>query len=193
MLAAVLIVASLAAPTTLTDHGARSPRHAAVDTTHHDVKLAQSNPNPDPNAPDHEPSFVEQYLTYQLAPTALPQTRDGLVMSHVLGYLLWGLCGGLWGPVVAIDGAEFSGDVFVSWLLSSIIWGVIASAASFTGIGLLVWLGLPYLQTTATLNAIDRQLKAKGYTPEPTKTTNKPPDPTTPPPTTDTPPPSYAY
>ena len=112
-------------------------------------------------------------------------------MSHVIGYLLYGCAGGLWGPVVSVNGAEFSGDVALTWFLSGLIWFGIATIATGTGIGALLFLVVPYLTTTATLNAIDRQMKAKGLKPPPSK--DKPPEPgtTTPPP--DTPPPSYAY
>lgn len=195
MLAALLITASLAAPATLSD--ARPHRPVVVQKAQKqkqaDVQLAQASLAPDPNAPDHEPTFVEQYLSYQLAPTAAAPVKDGMVLSHVLGYLL--PCGGLWGPLVLIDGAEFSGDVFITYLLSGILWFVAISVVSTVtvGVGLLLFLAYPYLNTTATLNAVDRQLKAKGYKPPPPgKTTTGSPPGNTPPPT-DTPPPSYAY
>lgn len=197
MIAALLLTVSLAAPATLThDNGRPQPMKAHVEkaTKHKAVVVADSRVDADPNSPDHDPSFVEQYLSFQLSPAATPAAKDGLVMSHVIGYLLYGVCGTLWGPIVAVDGAEFSGDVVLTWFLSGLLWAVISTAASFTGIGLLVWLALPYLQTTATLNAIDRQLKRSGA-PPPDKTAKptNPPSTTNPPPTTDTPPPSYAY
>lgn len=199
MIAAFVLALSLTAPTALPDE-ARAPTSTTkqVQKAKQQAKaapvLAQAHLADDPNSPDREPGFVDHYMPFQLSPAALPQVKDGLILSHVLGYLLYGICGSLWGPIVAVDGAEFSGDVVISWFLSGLIYGVIASVASFTGIGLLVWLAIPYLQTTAVLNSIDRDLKKKGYKPADGK---KPAGGNvTPPPTggnTDTPPPSYAY
>ncbi len=202
MLAALLITASLAAPATLTDHGgspSRAPRPIAVEKARRSsapppVVLAQATLAPDPNAPDHTPTFMEQYLSYQLSPVASKPVKDGLVMGHVLGYIfsIIPVCGTLWGPVVAVDGAEFSGDVAITWFLSSLLWSLVATGATFTGVGAILWFAVPYLSSTATFNAIDRQLKAKGYVAPPPGTTTTAPPGTTPPPT-DTPPPSYAY
>lgn len=197
MIAALLITLSLAAPTTLTGHD--RDRSSSTSVTKEKAakakaapQLAQARLAPDPNAPGADLGFVDHYLPFSLAAQALPAVKDNLVLSHVLGYLL--PCGGLWGPVVLIDGAEFSGDVIISWLLSSIIWFVaIAVVGTITiGVGYLAFLALPYLATTATLNAVDRGLKAKGYTPPPKGTTPNPSNPANPP-TGDTPPPSYAY
>ena len=190
MIAALLITLSLAAPTTLTGHD-RPTAPAVTKTKAKATVLAQARLAPDPNAPGGNLGFVDHYLPFSLAAQALPPVKDSLVLSHVLGYLL--PCGGLWGPVVLIDGAEFSGDVIISYLLSSILWSVAITVVGTVtiGVGLLALVALPYLTTTATLNAVDRGLKAKGYAP-PKGTTPNPSNPANPP-TGDTPPPSYAY
>ncbi len=196
MLAALLITVSLAAPTSLTDHGTRTHR-PAVSQKAKATTLAQSSSRvaDDPNSPDREIGFVDHYMPFTLSSQALPDVKDNMVISHVLGYFL--PCGGLWGPVVLIDGAEFSGDVVISWLLSNIIWFVaIAAVATITvGVGIVGFLAFPYLTTTATLNAVDRGLKAKGYQPPDPKKSPTTTNPNTTPPNTtpDTPPPSYAY
>lgn len=201
MIAAVVLALSLTAPTALPDE-ARAPSSTTQQVQKAKQKaqaapvLAQAHLADDPNSPDREPGFVDHYMPFQLSPAALPQVKDGLIMSHVLGYVFFiiPVCGPLWGPVVAVDGAEFSGDVVISWLLSTIIYGTIAVAASPITAGLSLF-AIPYFSTTATLNAIDRDLKKKGYKPadgkKPAGGGNA-----TPPPTggnTDTPPPSYAY
>jgi hypothetical protein len=156
------------------DGSSASPRLALAET-----------PTPDPNAPDHTQTFAEQYLSYQLSPAALPAVKDGQLMSIVLGYLCAPACGSLWGPLVMVKGAEFSADVAITWFLSSIVWG---AASTVTG-GLLLPV-VPYLQTTATLNAIDVQMKKKGFKAPPSSST--PAQPGQPQPT-EQPPPSYAY
>ncbi|MDP2342545.1 MAG: hypothetical protein Q8O67_16430 [Deltaproteobacteria bacterium] len=199
MIAALLITAALAAPATLTDGRGHSPRPSLVEKSKRQqaidapVRLAQASLAADPNSPDQEPSFIDQYLSFQLSPVPAPAVKDGLVLSHVIGYLLWGICGGLWGPIVAIDGAEFSGDVVLTWFLSSILWYAIVGVVSFTGVGALLVFAIPYLQTTATMNAIDRQLKKKGVVGVTPGGKKPPPNPATTPGTPDTPPPSYAY
>jgi hypothetical protein len=122
---------------------------------------------------------------------ASQQTKDGLIVGHIFGYLFFGLCGSLWGPLVMTKDAELTGDVAITWFLSSILWGVIASAASLTGIGIVLWLAWPYLSSTATFNELDRQLKKKGVAKGVTPTA--PPTPGTAPTPGETPPPSYAY
>jgi len=192
---ALLVALAVSAPATLsTGSGAERPSAPILDDTAGDVRLAQSTI--DPNAPDHVPTFVEQYLSFQISPVASKQVQDGLVLSQVVGYVCWGACGGLWGPLLAVKDSQMTGDVFVSWLLSSVIWGLIAP---FTG-GLL-FLVHPYLTTTATLNAIDRDIKKRGLAtgrdgkpmglPPPPPPTTSAPNPA--PATGDTPPPSYAY
>jgi hypothetical protein len=211
MLTALILTAAIASPATLHDTSpARAWRPAAVARPHatdasdaataattgavtdangREVRLAQSATTPDTTAPGYEPTFVEKYLAFQLSPNASKQVKDGQVLGIVLGYVCLGVCGPLWGPVVATKDAEFSGDVAVTWFLSSIIWGLIASAASLTGIGGLLWLAVPYLTTVATMNEIDRGIRkkqgpAQGAVPNPTPPT---------PGGEDTPPPAYAY
>ena len=191
MLAALLLTVSLAAPTTLTDHGAHARRPAVTVPKHETRVAAAERAIDDPNAPDRDIGFVDHYMPFQLSPAALPAVKDGLILSHVFGYLL--PFGGLWGPVVAIDGAKFTGDLFASYCLSSIIW-FLAAAVVLTvtiGVGAITFFAVPYLTTTAALNAVDRQLKAEGK--QPPKPNTPPNTTTTPPPPTDTPPPSYAY
>jgi hypothetical protein len=198
MLAALLVAFSVSAPATLTS--AALPGAPIIDTETLAVSSPSSSTAPlskqllqvDPNSPDREPSFVDQYLSFQLSPMASQQTKDGLVLGHILGYVFWGLCGGLWGPVVSTKDGEFTGDVAISWFLSSVLWVVITGAVSLTGIGLVMLVALPYLQSTSTFNALDRGIKKKGLAGGPAK---KPDAPTTPatPSTGETPPPSYAY
>lgn len=183
MLSALVLALSLSAPATLataTVGGAEAV--APLNTQHLQV---------DPNDPSRDPQFVDRYLSFQLSPLASQQTKDGLVVGHILGYLLYPLCGTLWGPVVMTKDGEFSGDVVVTWFLSGVLWGVIATAATFTAIGAVLWLAYPYLQSTAVFNELDRGIKkrglAKGVTP------TAPPTPGSPPAPGDTPPPSYAY
>jgi hypothetical protein len=197
MLAALVLVASLSAPaeTAPAPVDARPAVHAGV----HAVgarpgyrHAAADTPPPDPNAPGHKMTFVEQYLSYQLPAQAMPAVRQGEVMSYVLGYLLYGICGSLWGPVVAVEGASFDGDIATNWFLSTLLWSVIATAATATLVGGALWLAVPYLSTVATMNAIDRQLKKKGGgTAAPPGTPGQPGQ--EPPPATEQPPPSYAY
>jgi hypothetical protein len=121
---------------------------------------------------------------------ASQQTKDALVLSHVIGYLL--PCGSLWGPIVLTKDGEFSGDVALTWFLSTVLWAVITGAVSLTFVGLVMIVALPYLSTTATLNALDRGIKKKGLAGGPAKKSDAPPTPATPS-TGETPPPSYAY
>ncbi len=148
----------------------------------------------DPNSPDREASFVDRYLSFQLSPLASQQAKDGMLLSHVVGYLL--PCGSLWGPVAFTNDAEFSGDVVITWFLSSLLWTVIMSVASTVtvGVGLILFIALPYLSTTATLNEVDRSIKKRGLAKgvDPPKTPTPGQTPATPP-GTETPPPSYAY
>jgi hypothetical protein len=188
---ALLLVVGLSSPTTLTSGpGAERPTAPILDEVEQPARLAQAQ-TVDPTAPDHTPTFLEQYMSLTISPVASREVQDGLIVSHVIGYCGFGLCGGLWGPIVAVKGAQFTGDVVISWFLSNIIWSV---GSTLTG-GLLgfVW---PYLATTATLNAIDRDIKKRGVatTPGVAPTTPAPPPPAgQPPPPADTPPPSYAY
>lgn len=189
---ALLLVVGLSSPATLTaGPGAERPTAPIleeVEQREQPVRLAQAV---DPTAPDHQPTFVEQYLSFTISPAASREVQDGLIVSHVIGYCGFPLCGGLWGPIVAVKGAQFTGDVVVSWFLSSVIWGI---GSGLTG-GLLFPI-VPYLATTSTLNAIDRDIKKRGLatTPGVAPTTPAPPPPAgQPPPPADTPPPSYAY
>jgi hypothetical protein len=203
MITALVLVASLSTPTTLTSptslRSTDRPVHrpaatAAVDGAHKGaVRLAQNTPAADPNAPDHTQTFIEQYLSYQLSPAATPAIKDGQIMSIVLGYLCSPACGSLWGPIVMVKGAEFTADVAITWLLSSILWTVITSAASLTVVGGLIGLAVPYLQTTATLNALDVQMKKKGLKGSTPGKPVEPAKPADPAPSADAPPPSYAY
>ncbi len=148
--------------------------------------LAQSI---DPTSPDRPPTFVEQYLSLTISPYASREVQDGLVLSHVIGYCGFPVCGGLWGPIVAVRGAQLTGDVVVSWFLSHIIWGIGSGVTA--GLLGIVW---PYLATTSTLNAIDRDIKKRGAGASPPPPTPTPPPAAPPPPPPgDTPPPSYAY
>jgi hypothetical protein len=196
MIAALLITAALAAPAMLTDGNESAPRAPLVEKSKakQGVKLAQASLAADPNSPDREPEFLDQYLSFQLSPVPAPAVKDGMVLSHVIGYLLYGICGGLWGPIIAVEGAEFNGDAVLSWFVSGILWFVVLSVVTTVtvGVGSIALLALPYLQTTATLNAIDRQLKKKGLGPVPKGKGPTGPGPATTTPT-DTPPPSYAY
>ena len=199
---ALLVALAVSAPATLSAGNAERPSAPILEDAAAPaapLRLAQSGV--DPNAPDHVPTFVEQYLSFQTSPVAAKQVQDGFILSHVIGYVLYGVCGGLWGPVVATKDAQMTGDVAISWFLSSVLWGVIAVVASFTIVGLVLWFIIPYLSTTATLNAIDRDIKKRGLA---TGQDGKPVGvPATPPPPTstpnpapqadDTPPPSYAY
>lgn len=196
MLAALLVALSVSAPATLTS--AALPEAPILETTtlaSSAAPLAKQLLQVDPNAPDHEASFTEKYLSFQLSPLASQQAKDGLLLSHIIGYLAYGLCGTLWGPLVAVEGAEFTGDVAITWLLSNIIWFVIASVATAVtfGVGGVMFVALPYLSTTSVLNEIDRGIKKKGLAGGPARRPGSTPTPTTPPSTVDTPPPSYAY
>lgn len=195
---ALLVALAVSAPATLsTGSGAERPAAPILDDTPGDVRLAQSGI--DPTAPDHVPTFIEQYLALTISPMPSKQVQDGLVLSHVIGYLL--PCGSLWGPVVATKDAQFTGDVVVSWLLSSVLWTGITVVVSITVIGALMLFALPYLATTSTLNAIDRDIKKRGLSlgrdgqpmgvPPPPPPTTTAPNPA--PQNSDTPPPSYAY
>lgn len=191
MFAALCVALSLTAPATLTSTAL--PTAPILETQGAAIAPIQKQLlEIDPNSPDREPSFVDRYLSFQLSPMASQQAKDGLVLSHVVGYLL--PCGSLWGPVVFVDGAEFNGDVFITWFLSSIVWAVIMGVASTVtvGIGLVLFIAFPYLSTTATLNEVDRDLKKRGLAGSPPDK-NPGPQPATPPSGTETPPPSYAY
>ena len=201
---ALLVALAVSAPATLNvGAGAERPSAPILDEVNapaaRPVLLAQGPV--DPTAPDHTPTFVEQYLAFQSSPMASKQVNDGLVLSHVIGYLL--PCGSLWGPVVATKDAQFSGDVVSACFVSGLMWTLIASGVTIVtiGIGSLTFLALPYLTTTSTLNAIDRDIKKRGLAedrlgnpigapppPPPTSTTPAPA-----PQQGDTPPPSYAY
>ena len=200
---ALLVALAVSAPATLSSgSGAERPASPIIDDSAvvaGDVRLAQSGI--DPNAPDHVPTFVEQYLAFQISPVASKQVQDGLVLSHVIGYVCFPVCGGLWGPLIGVKDSQMTGDVFVSWLLSGVLWAAIGVVVSITVVGALFFLAAPYLTTTATLNAIDRDIKKRGLAtgrdglptgfpppPPPTATTPNPA-----PQNDDTPPPSYAY
>ncbi len=198
MLSAVVVALSLSAPTSAIT-GYERPSAPILEEAPTKVALAApvqpletQNLDVDPNAPDHEPSFIEKYLTFQVTSQGSKQVKDGLVLGHVLGYLFWGICGGLWGPVVAVTDSEFSGDVVLTWFVSSILWSLISTAAAFTGIGALMFFALPYLQSTATFNEIDRSIKKRGLSADDPKRPPPQPQPGTPNPG-ETPPPSYAY
>jgi hypothetical protein len=185
MLTALVLALSLSAPATTTTSTMAHDAVAPVSTQHLQV---------DPNDPEKEPQFVDKYLSYQLSPLASQQTKDGLVVGHILGYLFYGICGSLWGPVVMTKDGEFTGDVALTWFVSTILWSVIASVATFTAIGGLLWLAVPYLSSTATFNELDRQLKKKGLAQGVKKPDGAPtPTPGAPPTPGETPPPSYAY
>ena len=194
MLAALLVAFSVSAPATLTS--AALPKAPIIDLETLAVSSSSAAPlskqllQADPNSPDREASFTDKYLSFQLSPMASQQTKDALVLSHVIGYLL--PCGSLWGPVVLTKDGEFSGDVALSWFLSTVLWAVITGAVSLTVVGLVMIVALPYLSTTATLNALDRGIKKKGLAGGPAKKSDAPPTPATPSPG-ETPPPSYAY
>jgi hypothetical protein len=194
MLAALLVAFSVSAPATLTS--AALPKAPIIDLETLAVSSSSAAPiskqllQADPNSPDREASFTDKYLSFQLSPMASQQTKDALVLSHVIGYLL--PCGSLWGPIVLTKDGEFSGDVALTWFLSTVLWAVIAGAVSLTVVGLVMIVALPYLSTTATLNALDRGIKKKGLAGGPAKKSDAPPTPATPSPG-ETPPPSYAY
>jgi len=189
MLAALCVAITMTAPATLTERPSAPilTETLASPSTTASQQLLQA----DPNAPDHEPSFVEKYLSFQVANTGSKQVKDGLILGHVLGYLFYGVCGTLWGPVVATKDAEFTGDVAITWFLSSLLWGLISG---FTGIGAVLIFALPYLGATAVFNELDRGIKKKGLAPvdKPPPTPGTP-TPGTPPQPGETPPPSYAY
>jgi hypothetical protein len=230
MIAALVLAASLATPSTLTSTMASSSssslapavalradpatsvsttttpsttsttstlRKVAPPAKKKPVRLAATAvraPDPDPNAPDHVPTFVEQYLSFALSPQALPEVKNGQVLAHILGYVCFGVCGSLWGPLVATPGAQLTGDVLGTWFLSTLVWFGVSVGFAFTGIGAVLILAWPYFSSVATLNAIDRDLKRRGGSssspssdPRP-----RPPAATTPTPQ-ETPPPSYAY
>lgn len=187
MLSALVLALSLSAPatdpisTTTLAHESAAP----VSMQHLQV---------DPNDPAKEPQFVDKFLSFQLSPMASQQTKDGLVVGHILGYVFYGICGSLWGPLVMTKDAELTGDVAITWFVSTLLWSVITGAVSFTGIGLVMLLALPYLSSTATFNELDRQIKKKGLAQGTKKPDGTPtPTPGTPPASGETPPPSYAY
>jgi hypothetical protein len=185
MLAALVLALTLSAPTTTTRPTMAHDAVAPISTQHLQV---------DPNDPAKEPQFVDRYLSFQLSPLASKQTKDGLVVGHILGYIFYLACGSLWGPVVVTKDAEFTGDVALTWCASTLLWHIIASAATLTVIGSLLWLAVPYLSSTATFNELDRQLKTKGLAQGVQKPGGTPPPtPGTPPTPGETPPPSYAY
>jgi hypothetical protein len=184
MLSALVLALSLSAPTTATTAGP-SESVAPISVQHLQV---------DPNDPAKEPQFVDRFLSYQLSPMASQQTKDGLVVGHILGYVCFGICGSLWGPVVMTKDVEFTGDIAITWFVSTILWSVISGALTFTAVGAVMWFALPYLSSTATFNEIDRQLKKKGVAQGTKKPDGRPTSPPATPPSTDeTPPPSYAY
>ena len=191
MFAALCVALSLTAPATLTSTAL--PTAPILEAQGASIApLQMQHLELDPNAPDVETSFIDKYLSFQVGPMGSKQVKDGLVLGHILGYVFYGLCGTLWGPVVATTDGEFTGDVAITWFLSSVLWGIIATAASFTGIGALLFLALPYLASTATFNELDRGIKKRGLAGTPPDK-GPGPQPATPPPGTETPPPSYAY
>lgn len=184
MLSALVLALSLSAPTTATTTLAQESV-APISTQHLQV---------DPNDPAKEPQFVDKFLSFQLSPMASQQTKDGLVVGHILGYVFYGLCGSLWGPLVMTKDAELTGDVAITWFVSTILWSLISGALTFTAVGAVMWLALPYLSSTATFNELDRQIKKKGLAQGTKKPDGTPtPTPATPPGSGETPPPSYAY
>jgi len=184
MLSALVLVLSLSAPTNST----------AVAPSESVAPISMQHLQVDPNDPAKEPQFVDKFLSYQLSPMASQQTKDGLVVGHILGYVCFGLCGSLWGPLVMTKDGEFTGDVAITWFVSTVLWSLISSALTLTAVGAVMWLALPYLSSTATFNELDRQLKKKGVAQGTKKRdgTQTPP-PATPPSTDETPAPSYAY
>jgi len=127
MFAALALVASLSTPSTLPPPTAATQprsswaaRAAVVDgrDPRAPVRLAQNTPTPDPNAADHVQTPLEQYFSYQLSPAALPAVKEGQFLSLLLGYLCAPACGSLWGPLVAVKGAEMNGDLAATWLIS---------------------------------------------------------------------------
>lgn len=205
---ALLVALAVSAPATLSS-GIADERPLQpildVDAAPTTTRLAQADI--DPNAPDHAPTFIEQYLAFTISPVPSKQVSDGLVLSHVIGYVCFPACGGLWGPLVAVKDAEMTGDVALSWFVSGLLWGGISLVASITIVGGVMWLVLPYLATTSTLNALDRGIKKRGLeldrTGQPVGKGNsgkatKPPSSSTPAPNPtprvdEPPPPSYAY
>ncbi|MBM4280064.1 MAG: hypothetical protein FJ137_04710 [Deltaproteobacteria bacterium] len=193
MFAALALVASLSTPSTLPPPTAATQprsswaaRAAVVDgrDPRAPVRLAQNTPTPDPNAADHVQTPLEQYFSYQLSPAALPAVKEGQFLSLLLGYLCAPACGSLWGPLVAVKGAEMNGDLAATWLISMLGWSAVAAV---TVVGMPLLLAVPYLATTATLNAIDVQMKRKAgpRVPGSPGQKNSPPS--------ETPPPSLAY
>ncbi len=185
MLTALVLVASLAVPST--SSASTTAAKAAPAAVVHDraaVRLAQALPASEPSEPEYPETFVEQYLSYRMNPAALPAVREGQFLSILVSYACWPACGSLWGPVVMVKGAELTSDIASTWLISSLSWSAIAI---FTVVGLPVLLAVPYLTTTATLNAIDVQLRKKagpGVPGAPGKGPSQPDE---------TPPPSLAY
>ncbi len=154
-----------------------------------------------------EPDAMTRFFPFGLADNAEQPIKDGLVISHVLGFLLGGVGGGLWGPLLVVPGAELNGDVVVSWLVP---WGItmagvfmVSTVASVAGIFLWplafcscaacpIGLGGIYISTNATLMAMDRNLKSKKGPAPPKRSSGEPAQPASSDPASP-PPPSYAY
>lgn len=90
MIAAVFITAVLASPAPLTD-ASRHPRPALVETkkTRHAPEVAQAAATADSNSLDHSPDVIEPSMSLQVAPTAVPEVKSGLVLADRLAYFLY--------------------------------------------------------------------------------------------------------
>lgn len=201
MITAVLLAATLAAPMTLTSGtGGERPSAPILKETAGAEAMPAGQPavrfadsGVDPTDPERDPGFVDKYLGLMISPSASPQVKDSQIISLVMGYLFWPVCGNLWGPIAFTADSEFSGDAVLTWFVSGLIWVIISSAASLTGVGALLFLAFPYFTTTAVLNELDRGIKRRGLAGEPAKKPTPGNQPAAPPDTGDAPPPSYAY
>jgi hypothetical protein len=163
------LVMTLSQPTSLD----KVPVEARVAT----VQVAQAEKKTTP-APEG-PGFMEQYFPFGVADSAPQVVQDGFLLSQVLGILLVSVAGGLWGPLLAVKGADLSGDTLVSFLIpwattvglvvgcwTGSIVAAFALAAVSGGIGgcfgLCALAAIPialaggYVSTNATLNGIAR-------------------------------------
>ena len=201
MITAVLLAATLAAPMTLTS-GTGGERPSApileesavgAESTAVQPAVRFADSGIDPTDPDRDPGFVDKYLGLSISPLASTQVKDSQVISIVLGYLFYPICGTLWAPIAFTNDAEFSGDVLITWFVNGLIWFVITAVASITVVGFFLALALPYFQVTAVLNEADRSIKKRGLGGLPPKKPTPGNQPAAPPDTGDAPPPSYAY
>jgi hypothetical protein len=130
-----------------------------------------------------EPSFFDHYLPFGLADNVHPAVEEGFLVSQILGILLFGAAGSLWGPLVIVKGADLSGDTVVNWLISAALFvgvamvgfvGVVAVTFLTFGFGALCgfcylpwWVAAGYVTTNVTLNGISRNTFGKGGAPGP--------------------------